>query len=91
MELKTISENILHFKNKINYKIDDILKDLKLKNKTDFGSFIALLGIALENDKSGVGNMIISEHDCFKGYSIAIFNQQTQRHDSEYIIKNLRR
>lgn len=34
IELKTISENILHFKNRINYKIDDILKDFKLKKKT---------------------------------------------------------
>jgi hypothetical protein len=48
---------------------------------------IAKLGIIL--DASEVGLLITSEHAAFKGYSVSIFNQTTQRHGIEYVLYNI--
>lgn len=54
-------------------------------------SLIALdkLGTLLNQDQSGVGQSIISEHACFKGFSLSIFNEKTQKHGIDYVLAHL--
>ena len=58
-------------------------------NKAQRGIALAKLITELEKDLDGIGMTIISEHKIFKGQSISLFNQSTQRHDIHYVLDKL--
>ncbi|CAF0938955.1 unnamed protein product [Adineta steineri] len=55
------------------------------KGSTAFGK----LGTILNQDKTGIGQNIISEHSAFQGYSLSMFNEKTRRHGIDYVLKHL--
>jgi len=86
INIKKMANNLVQFQDRINQKIDELLKSQKVKQ----GSlFLNKVCIQLEKDITGVGPSIISEHAVFKGYYISLFNTKTQRHDIEYVLKEI--
>ena len=87
--LKLFATNLPEFNEGINQKIDKVLENYSINNKAQKGLAMAKLSTELENDPEGIGLEIITEHKIFKGQSISLFNQSTQRHDIEYVLRNL--
>jgi hypothetical protein len=87
IQMKIFADNLPALNKRINDIIDETLKNYKTKATGKL--VIATLAGLLEADPSGIGLIIISEHQIFKGEAISIFNQETQRHDIEYVLKNL--
>jgi predicted GTPase len=87
IEMKTISDNIPAFKDRITQRIDQRLN--AFKNAAGGGVALAKLGTLLNQDKRGIGQVIISEHKCFKGYTVFLFNTKTQQHDMDYVLRKL--
>ena len=87
IQMKIMADNLPFMNSKINDKIDETLKNYKSKNSGVLA--IATLSGLLEQDTSGVGLTIIAEHKIFKGEIISFFNQETQRHDIDYVLKHL--
>ncbi|ETO00754.1 hypothetical protein RFI_36686, partial [Reticulomyxa filosa] len=54
------------------------------------GTGIAMLALNLEKDPSGIGEMIVAEHNAFKGYNVALFNSKTMSHGIDYVLKKIR-
>jgi len=79
IKMKSISNNIPSFKEKIDQTIDSVLSAYKQKYAGTNG--IAKLETILSRDKCGVGQNLISEHKCFQGYALSLFNTKTQKHD----------
>ncbi|CAF3191489.1 unnamed protein product [Rotaria sp. Silwood2] len=86
-KMKNISNNISSFKLRINQRIDEAL--YYYKQKTKDSAAIAKLGTILNQDQSGAGQSIISEHKLFQGYSLSLFNEKPRRHDVGYALKSL--
>ncbi|KAL4480832.1 hypothetical protein ABPG72_001701 [Tetrahymena utriculariae] len=86
--IKTYSENIPSFKNYIHNQLDFWLKDVYLRESK--GKKLAQLVTHLQSDKTGIGIMIIDEHDIFKQQSISIFNKQVQEHGIGYVLENIK-
>ena len=87
--LKKIADNLPHLNEMINEKIDEILLNFSNLSKSERGLALAKLGTELEKSVDGVGLTIISEHRIFKGQTISLFNQDTQRHDIDYVLEKL--
>ena len=83
IKLKLMSESVPYFKQKIDYKLNDVLNEFKKKG----GSEITKLGILL--DQNRFGKLIVTENKCFDGYSISIFNTKIQVHDINYVLQHL--
>ncbi|KAL4441129.1 hypothetical protein ABPG74_002079 [Tetrahymena malaccensis] len=90
IQMKKHSQNLHPFKNKISNRIDTFLKTQYLKDKGTKAKNISKLAIHLQEDENGYGTAIIEESDVFKGVSISIFNETTQRHHIQYIIENIK-
>ncbi|ETO15069.1 hypothetical protein RFI_22296, partial [Reticulomyxa filosa] len=75
--MKLISVYIFSFKEIVNKRIDQLLSAYKRKN-TEIN--IPSLVLKLEKDLSGIGEMIVAEHNAFKGYNVSLFNVKTQSH-----------
>ncbi|KAL4445288.1 hypothetical protein ABPG74_022101 [Tetrahymena malaccensis] len=86
VQIKRIGENLYFFKNKIDQLIDDQLIKYRNANKNDGGKSIGKLTAILEQEPDGIGQIILSEHNIFKGQKISIFNQKTQKHDINYVL-----
>ena len=87
IKLKEIAKNMLSFREIINGKIDEKLKNYKsMYNIKTF----ALLGTILNHDQSGFGRMIISEHKIFQGFSLSLFNQKINRHGIKYVLEAIK-
>jgi len=89
IDMKAFADNLPNFNEHINERIDNILKNYSNQFKEERGVALNKLSIALEQDPTGVGLSIISEHKIFKGQAISLFNQETQRHDINHILSNI--
>ncbi|CAF3338635.1 unnamed protein product, partial [Rotaria sp. Silwood2] len=87
IKLKEIAKNMLSFREIINGKIDEKLKNYKSMHKI---KEFALLGTILNQDQSGFGRMIISEHKIFQGFSLSLFNQKINRHGIDYVLNAIK-
>ena len=87
IKMKTVSNNLLNFKEKIDQIIDQVL--LEYKQNKGGASAINKLGVLFKQNPNPVGQMLVSEHNCFKGYSLSIFNTKTKKHDIKYVLENL--
>lgn len=88
ISLKLFADNIISIKERINERIDSLLIKFNKKNENN-GLALAQLAVALESDPHGVGLSIIAEHSIFKGQQISLFNQETQRHDIDFIMNKI--
>jgi len=84
IKMKTVSINLVCFKERIDKMIDQALSDYKQTNGGP--TAINKLGVIFKQTKNPVGQMIVSEHQCFKGYSLSVFNSKTKKHDINYVI-----
>ena len=89
ISMKLFAENLPSLNEAINEKIDKILANYSYNNKSENGIGLAKLSNVLENDPVGIGMIIITEHEIFKGQSISIFNQSIQRHDIKYVLEKI--
>jgi len=91
INLKLLADNLPVLNEVINQRIDKMLKDFSSNSKVkeERGIALAKLSSCLEQDSSGIGLIIISEHKIFKGQAISMFNQEIQRHDMTYVIQKL--
>ena len=89
ISMKKIGDSIPALTESVNQKIDQVLREFKNKRKDEGGLALAKLSTALENDADGVGQTIIAEHAVFKGQAISLFNQETQRHNIDYVLSKL--
>ena len=87
--MKTLADNLPKFTKKINSRIDDSLARLIATTVNKDPLYLAKLSQALQNDPRGVGMIIIAEHQVLKDYEIYIFNEETKRHDINYVLKHL--
>ena len=87
IQMKTFADNLPSLNERINEIIDESLKVYKNKNTGTL--ILATLSGLLEQDPTGIGLSIISEHKIFKGEAVSMFNQETQRHDITYVLKDL--
>ncbi|CAF4273892.1 unnamed protein product [Rotaria magnacalcarata] len=85
--IKQIANNIISFRVRMNERIDHILTIYKSRH--DAKAF-AKLGAALNQDRDGFGQSIVSEHELFHGFSLSLFNEKTKRHNIEYVLNNLK-
>ncbi|ETO27642.1 purine NTPase, partial [Reticulomyxa filosa] len=85
--MKLISVYIFSFKEIVNKRIDQLLSAYKREHT---GINIPALALKLEKDPDGIGEMIVSEHNAFKGYNVALFNVKTQSHGIDYILKGMK-
>ncbi|ETO10976.1 hypothetical protein RFI_26400 [Reticulomyxa filosa] len=85
--MKQMSVRIFSFKDTVNKRIDELLGAFKRQHKDGIG--ISVLALKLEKDTTGVGEMIVAEHNAFKGYNVALFNVKTQAHDVEYVLRRM--
>ncbi|CAF4322129.1 unnamed protein product [Rotaria sp. Silwood2] len=88
IKMKCISNNVLSFEVRINEKINEILKHFR--NTTKGSGGFAKLATLLNQDNSGTGQIIISEHKLFQGFSLSLFNQKIRRHDITTVLDNLK-
>ncbi|KAL4489804.1 hypothetical protein ABPG72_022444 [Tetrahymena utriculariae] len=88
--MKKHSENLHPFKKQISNKLDNFLKNKYFKDKETKAKKMAQLAAHLQEDETGYGASIIDESEVFKGVSISIFNETTQKHGIDYVIENLR-
>jgi len=89
INMKTFADNLPIFNEQINERIDNVLKNYSSFHEEERGIALSKLSVVLENDVSGIGLSVISEHKIFKGQAISLFNQEAQRHDINHILKNL--
>ncbi|CAF5145794.1 unnamed protein product, partial [Rotaria sp. Silwood1] len=87
INMKRASIDMPSFKIKINERIDELLN--YYKTITNDNMTFTKLGTLLNQDKTGIGQSIISEHKSFQGYSLSLFNQKTRKHDITYVLNNL--
>ncbi|ETN99120.1 hypothetical protein RFI_38367, partial [Reticulomyxa filosa] len=87
LAMKEISMYIFSFKNVVDKRIDELLGAYKRHNKG--GMSISLLALQLEKEPSGIGKIIVAEHNAFKGYNVSLFNVKTQSHGIDYILKKI--
>ncbi|CAM4825739.1 unnamed protein product [Rotaria magnacalcarata] len=85
--IKQIANNIISFRVRMNERIDHILTIYKSWH--DAKAF-AKIGAALNQDRDGFGQSIVSEHELFHGFSLSLFNEKTKRHNIEYVLNNLK-
>ncbi|EAR88873.1 helicase carboxy-terminal domain protein, putative (macronuclear) [Tetrahymena thermophila SB210] len=90
IQMKKHSENLHPFKKKISGKLDNFLKNKYFKDKESKSMKMAKLAAHLQDDENGYGAAIIEESEVFKGVSISIFNESTQKHGIDYVIENIR-
>ncbi|ETO08396.1 Helicase conserved domain containing protein [Reticulomyxa filosa] len=84
LAMKQMSVHIFRFKDVINNRIDELVNAYKRKYKD-----IPMLALSLEKDSTGMGEMIVAEHNVFKGYTVALFNQKTQSHGIDYVLQHI--
>ena len=87
ISMKTWSDYLFDFKPKIDQRIDEVL--FSYRNKKNGANALARLGTLLNQDESGAGPSIVSEHKCFKGYNVSLFNTHINRHGLDYVKSNL--
>lgn len=85
--LQEMADSILSFKEYISNFIGHSLDTYRVHG--DGASAIATLGAILNRDKKGIGQVIIAERSCFKGYSISLFNSRTKQQDIKYVLRKL--
>ena len=87
IRMKTLSDYLFNFKEKIYQKIDEVLNLYRTKN----GGQAALikLGTLLNQDQGSMGSLIVSEHKCFEGYARALFNTKIRKHGLDYVLTNI--
>ncbi|CAF1137415.1 unnamed protein product, partial [Didymodactylos carnosus] len=88
INMKRAANHISSFKVRINGRIDEVLNHYKSTAKDAMA--LAKLGAILNQDKSGTGQSIISEHQIFQGYSLSLFNEKTRKHDINYVLQHLK-
>ncbi|ETO00545.1 hypothetical protein RFI_36895, partial [Reticulomyxa filosa] len=88
LSMKTMSLYMFSFKEVVNKRIDEFLNTYKRQRKD--GTGIAMLALKLEKDPSGIGEMIVAEHNAFKGYNVALFNSKTMSHGIDYVLEEIR-
>ena len=86
IKMKSLSDYLSSFKTKFDEKIDEVLALFRSKKGA---KSLSQLGTILNQDKGGIGQSIISEHKCFKGFSLSLFNQRTQTHGIDYVMEKL--
>ncbi|KAL4496937.1 hypothetical protein ABPG72_002093 [Tetrahymena utriculariae] len=89
VQMKIIGDNLYSFKSAIDLLIDKQLFKYRNANKNDGGRSIGKLTAILENEPDGIGQIILSEHNIFKGQTISMFNQKTQKHDINYVLQHI--
>ncbi|XP_047142319.2 uncharacterized protein LOC105845986 [Hydra vulgaris] len=89
IKIKKFANNLPEHSENINEKLDLIFKVYNNQYAKYSKIEMAKLCIALEQDPSGVGFNILSEHSIFKGQVISIFNQNTKYHGIEYVLDKL--
>ncbi|ETN99978.1 hypothetical protein RFI_37480, partial [Reticulomyxa filosa] len=87
LSMKTMSIYMFNFKEVVNKRIDEFLNAYKRQCKD--GTGIAMLALKLEKDSSGIGEMIVAEHNAFKGYNVALFNSKTMSHGIDYVLEEI--
>ncbi|KAL4489791.1 hypothetical protein ABPG72_022431 [Tetrahymena utriculariae] len=90
IKMKKHSDNLHPFKDQISNKLDNFLKYTYFKDKKTKANKMAQLKVRLQEDQSGYGAAIIEESEVFKGISLSIFNEVTQRHSIKYVIEKIR-
>ncbi|KAL4489801.1 hypothetical protein ABPG72_022441 [Tetrahymena utriculariae] len=90
IKMKKHSENLHEFKNKIFNQLENFLKNKYFKEKETRTNKMSQLAAHLQADQSGYGIAIIEESEVFKGVSLSIFNEITQKHGVDHVIENTR-
>ena len=86
IRMKLMSDCLFSFKTKINDRIDEVLVSFENRRKS---KGLSKLGTTiLIQDQQGIGQSIISEHKCFKGLYLSLFNQQTQHQKIKVTFSN---
>jgi hypothetical protein len=87
INMKTLADNLPKYTKYINTRIDDSLARLTTKHTDPL--YLSKLSRALQLDARGIGMVIIAEHEILKDYVNFLFNEETKRHDIEYVLKHL--
>jgi hypothetical protein len=87
INMKTLADNLPKYTKSINARIDDSLARLTIKHTDPL--YLFKLSRALQKDPRGIGMVIIAEHEILKDYVNFLFNEETKRHDIEYVLKYL--
>ncbi|KAL4489799.1 hypothetical protein ABPG72_022439 [Tetrahymena utriculariae] len=90
IKMKKHSDNLHPFRHQISNKLDNFLKYKYFKDKNTKANKMTQLTVHLQEDQSGYGASIIEESEVFKGVSLSIFNEVTQRHGIKYVIEKIR-
>ena len=83
--MKTLAGNLPKYTKSINTRIDDSLARLTTKHNTADPLYLSKLSRALQQDARGIGMVIIAEHEVLKDYVNFLFNEETKRHDIDYV------
>ncbi|EAR87661.2 helicase carboxy-terminal domain protein (macronuclear) [Tetrahymena thermophila SB210] len=86
--IKTYSENIPSFKKNFDCRLDIWIKNIYFNEFK--GMKLAQLVTHLQREKTGIGIIIIEEHDIFKQQSISIFNKQVKEQGIKYVLENIK-
>jgi len=89
INMKILADNLPKFTKIINAHIDTSLANIIATTSKNDPLFLAKLSRALQSDARGVGMIIIAEHEVLKGYETYLFNEETKRHDINYVLKHL--
>ena len=87
INIKRVSNYFPTFKQSLTERIDDML--VEFKNAKKDSTAFSKLGALLNQDEAGVGQRIVAEHKAFQGFSLSLFNEKTQKHGIDYVLKNL--
>ncbi|KAL4441130.1 hypothetical protein ABPG74_002080 [Tetrahymena malaccensis] len=90
IQIKKHSQNLHPFKKDISNKLENFLKNKYFKDKETKAERMSKLANHLQKDENGYGAAIIEESEIFKGVSLSIFNETTQKHGIDYILEHLR-
>ena len=88
ISMKRTSNNLPAFSTQIKEKVDRILQNLEFRKSSPIN--LDKLSVILQQDKTGIGSTIISEHKTFEKISISIFHEKTQRQGIDYVLDNIK-
>lgn len=87
---KMLSERCLYFKDKMKLRIDNLLKDFRAVSEKMPNQSLNFANLTTLLQKEHYGKLLISDHSCFKGDRISILQQEMQKRDIDFVLKNLK-
>ena len=85
--MKRTSNNLPMFSIEIKQQIDRALQHCKSRKPSPIN--LGKLGVILQQDETGVGSSIISEHKAFENFAVSIFHEKSLRQGIDYVLEKI--